>query len=144
MDINTQFEQYYEGIRDYIKKHGKLVRRAQSDWGADVYELKNIRVSETDVGYGSKIGSSSFGYWGDYRGSIRKYSINAYDGHLDDAEKKKHIKVLMKVWAFLSNPHSVSNWDETLPDSFWLEKFKQDYPESHILSVEKAVKYDKL
>jgi hypothetical protein len=134
--IGESFWELYENIRGYVKKHGKLVRRASSDWGADVYDLKGIKIAETDVGYGSQLFSESFHYWADYRSTYTQYSKDVYRSYLDEKALKDEMANLKTIAKFLTNQTSpnISEWKDTLDDDFWLEKFKRDYPESHILS----------
>jgi hypothetical protein len=131
MSTHNEFGEVYETLRFYIKKFGKCINRAQSDWGADVYEIKGIKVAETDVGYGSQIYSDSFNYYGDYRSNPARYSVDAYTRFLDKKDEKKGFEILMKATEFIEDPIT-KDWKETLSDDFWLEKFINDYPASHI------------
>ena len=133
INYGTEFAIYYEGIRSRVKANGKLINKAQSDWGADVYELKGIRVAETDVGYGSQVYSDSFSFYGDYRTNPIQYSINSYQSNLTYEEKESHLPTLQSVWTFLTISTEPKDWKDTLSDDFWLHKFQTDYPEGHFL-----------
>lgn len=132
------FDELYRKIKELIRTSGKLIICAKSDWGADVYELKGIKVAFTDVGYGSQIYSESFHYWADYSQSVTKYSANAYNNYIKDEDL--HIPELCKILEFLKDAKT-QDWKDTLDESFWLEKFKKDWPETHIYNVDKAIKY---
>lgn len=126
-------ESLFNKIVNYIKTYGRLINRAKSDWGADIWELKGVYVSETDCGYYTRVYTLSY-----------SYEMNHGNGALFEQIKGQNPtsirpEQLAEVMEFLRN--SIQPFEKTLPESFWLAKFKKDYPADHI-DNHSAIKYD--
>lgn len=133
------FTELYNKITDLIKREGKLIVRSRSDYGADIYELKGVKAAFTDVGYGSQLYSDSFHFWADYHADPIGYRSGTCNP-IKIVDFVQNSRLLSLVLKFLEKESSQS-WNDTLPDSFWLEKFIEDCPINHTDDYS-AVKYD--
>ncbi len=139
---SNKFSQYFEHIRSLIRENGKLIQRATSDWSADVYEWKGIKVAEGDVGYSTRIHADNFAFFINRATSPETYSQGSYDGYLNEEDQIALLPQMRKIVDFLLK--SDKEWKTTIPDSFWLQNFKEKYPATHIMECPEPVKYSKL
>lgn len=54
-------EEKIEEIYRFIVKHGVLVNKAKSSWGADLYKLGNLSAALADDGYTFLVSSANLG-----------------------------------------------------------------------------------